>query len=109
MTYGVTVGEHQVAVSAVTMCPGAAISAADLSEAMASLGSDRPDFVHVVPELTLSASYRPTVGALRNAGIPKAGRHAWYLDPETNRYKRLTAPARAEWVQASPVVPQELL
>ncbi len=101
VTYGVTVGEHQVAVSAVTMCPGAAISAADLSEAMASLDSDRPDFVHVVPELTLSASYRPTVGALRNAGIPKSGRHAWYLDPETNRYKRLTGPARAEWVQAS--------
>jgi putative long chain acyl-CoA synthase len=69
---------------------------------MAGLGDDRPDFVHVVSELTLSASYRPTVGVLRNAGIPKAGRHAWYLDPETNRYKRLTAPARAEFVQASP-------
>jgi putative long chain acyl-CoA synthase len=101
VTYGVDAGEHQVAVTAVTMCAGAAISAADLSEAMASLGSDRPDFVHVVPDLMLSASYRPTVGALRNAGIPKSGRHAWYLDPETNRYKRLTAPARAEWVQAS--------
>ena len=88
VTYGVDAGEHQVAVSAVTMRPGAAISAADLSEAMAALGDDRPDFVHVVPELTLSASYRPTVGALRNAGIPKAGRHAWYLDPDTNRYKR---------------------
>ena len=68
---------------------------------MATLGNDRPDFVHVVPDLTLSASYRPTVGALRNAGIPKAGRHAWYLDPDTNRYKRLTAPARAEWEQTS--------
>ncbi|MBV9513197.1 MAG: acyl-CoA synthetase [Mycobacteriaceae bacterium] len=101
VTYGVDVGDHQVAVTAVTICPGAAISAADLSEAMAGLGNDRPDFVHVVPDLTLSASYRPTVGALRNAGIPKSGRHAWYLDPETNRYKRLTAPARAEWVQAS--------
>jgi putative long chain acyl-CoA synthase len=101
VTYGVDAGEHRVAVTAVTMRPGAAISAADLSEAMTSLGNDRPDFVHVVPDLTLSASYRPTVGVLRNAGIPKAGRHAWYLDPETNRYKRLTAPARAEWVPAS--------
>jgi len=101
VTYGVDAGEHQVAVSAVTMRPGAAISAADLSEAMASLGNDRPDFVHVVSDLTLSASYRPTVGGLRNAGIPKAGRHAWYLDPDTNRYKRLTAPARSAWVQAS--------
>jgi putative long chain acyl-CoA synthase len=100
VTYGIDAGDRQVAVTAVTMCPGAAISAADLSEAMASLGDDRPDFVHVVPDLTLSASYRPTVGVLRKAGIPKAGRHAWYLDPETNRYKRLTAPARAEYVQA---------
>src|SRR5271156_2578449 len=62
VTYGVDAGEHQVAVSAVTMRPGAAISAADLSEAMASLGNDRPDFVHVVSDLALSASYRPTVG-----------------------------------------------
>lgn len=102
VTYGIDAGEHQVAVSAVTLCGGAALSAADLSEAMAGLGNDRPDFVHVVPDLTLSASYRPTVGSLRNAGIPKAGRHAWYLDPETSRYKRLTAPARAEWEQTSP-------
>jgi putative long chain acyl-CoA synthase len=101
VTYGVSAGEHQVAVTAVTMRPGAAISAADLSEAMAGLGDDRPDFVHVVPDLTLSASYRPTVGVLRNAGIPKAGRHSWYLDAETNRYKRLTGSARAEWLQAS--------
>lgn len=101
VTYGVDAGDRQVAVTAVTMCPGAALSAADLSEAMAHLGNDRPDFVHVVPDLALSASYRPTVGALRNAGIPKAGRDAWYLDPETNRYKRLTAPARAEWEQMS--------
>ena len=102
VTYGVQAGEREVAVTAVTMCSGAVISAADLSEAMAGLGTNRPDFVHVVSELTLSASYRPTVGGLRNAGIPKAGRHSWYLDPETSRYRRLTVPARAEWVQASP-------
>ncbi len=101
VTYGADAGDHQVAVSAVTLCSGAAISAADLSEAMSSQGDDRPDFVHVVPNLTLSASYRPTVGSLRSAGIPKAGRHAWYLDPETHLYKRLTAPARAEWEQPS--------
>jgi putative long chain acyl-CoA synthase len=101
VTYGIAAGDHQVAVTAVTLCSGAAISAADLNEATAGLGDDRPDFVHVVPEIKLSASYRPMVGPLREAGIPKAGRNAWYLDPETNRYKRLTAPARAEWVDAS--------
>jgi putative long chain acyl-CoA synthase len=101
VTYGVDVADHQVAVTAVTLCPGAEISAADLSEAVAGLGNDRPDFVHVVPEIKLSASYRPTVGSLREAGIPQAARNAWYLDPETNRYKRLTGPARAVWVDAS--------
>ena len=101
VTYGVDAGEHKVAVTAVTLCPGAAISAADLSEATATLGDDRPDFVHVVPEIGLSASYRPLVGSLSGSGIPKAGRNAWYLDPQTGRYKRLTAPARSEWVDAS--------
>ena len=46
--------------------------------------------------MTLSASYRPLLGPLRAAGIPKASRNAWYLDAETNQYKRLTAAARAE-------------
>ena len=32
-----------------------------------------PDIVHVVPEMALSAIYRPTVSALRAAGIPKPG------------------------------------
>ncbi|MBV8347454.1 MAG: AMP-binding protein, partial [Mycolicibacterium sp.] len=112
VTYGVEVkgeagekGEknvaHKVAVTAVTLCAGAAFSAADLNEATAALGNDRPDFVHVVRHIELSASYRPMVGPLRAAGIPKAGRNAWYLDPETGRYKRLTAPARADWLHAS--------
>jgi putative long chain acyl-CoA synthase len=100
-TYGVDAGEHQVAVTAVTLCRGAALSAADLTEAAATLGGNRPDFVHVVPEMTLSASYRPTLTRLRQAGIPKAGRNAWYLDGDTNRYKRLTAPVRSEFVSAS--------
>ncbi|WP_142688745.1 hypothetical protein, partial [Mycobacterium xenopi] len=55
-----------------------------------------PDIVHVVPEMTLSATYRPTVSALRAAGIPKPGRHAWYFDPAANQFRRLTAAARTE-------------
>jgi putative long chain acyl-CoA synthase len=102
VTYGVDAGGHQVAVTAVTLCPGAALSGADVGEAVAALGDNRPDFVHVVPELTLSASYRPTVSPLRELGIPKAGRNAWYLDPESKAYKRLTGPARSEFVGASP-------
>jgi putative long chain acyl-CoA synthase len=55
-----------------------------------------PDVVHVVPEMKLSATYRPLLGPLRAAGIPKPSRHAWYLDDDTGTYKRLTAAVRAE-------------
>ncbi|BCI88639.1 hypothetical protein NIIDMKKI_38450 [Mycobacterium kansasii] len=71
VTYDVAVNGQQFAVSAVTLRPGATITAADLTEAVAGtpvgLG---PDIVHVVPKLSLSATYRPTVSALRAAGIP---------------------------------------
>ena len=53
-----------------------------------------PDIVHVVPELPLSATFRPMAGALRAAGLPKVGRQVWYHDPEDGRYKRLTAAVR---------------
>ena len=46
--------------------------------------------------MTLSASYRPIVSPLRAAGIPKPSRTAWYLDPDTDRYKRLTVAVRSE-------------
>ncbi|MFZ3269184.1 MAG: AMP-binding protein, partial [Mycobacterium sp.] len=97
VTYGVSMDGHDVAVTAVTTRPGATITAADLTEAVAAMPFGLgPDIVHVVPELKLSATYRPTVTALRAAGIPKAGRHAWLFDTESNQFRRLTAPARAE-------------
>lgn len=97
VTYDVAVNGQQFAVSAVTLRPGATITAADLTEAVAGtpvgLG---PDIVHVVPKLSLSATYRPTVSALRAAGIPKPGRHAWYFDPASSEFRRLTPAARTE-------------
>src|SRR5947209_17341963 len=97
VTYGVSVDGHQVAVTALTTRPGATITAADLTEAVAAMPFGLgPDIVHVVPQLSLSATYRPTVRALRAAGIPKAGRHAWVFDSDANQFRRLTGPARAE-------------
>ncbi len=97
VTYGVEVGAHQLAITALELCPGGSIPSADLSEALADLPvGNPPDIVHVVPEMTLTASYRPQVSPLRAAGIPKPSRNAWYLDPDTNRYKRLTVAARTE-------------
>jgi putative long chain acyl-CoA synthase len=97
VTYGVDVNGHQLAVTALTLCPGGSIPTADLSEALTDLPvGNPPDIVHVVPEMKLSASYRPLVSPLRAEGIPKPSRNAWYLDPDTNRYKRLTVAVRTE-------------
>jgi putative long chain acyl-CoA synthase len=97
VTYGVSVDGHQVAVTALTTRPGATITAADLTEAVRAMPFGLgPDIVHVVPQLALSATYRPTVSALRAAGIPKAGRHAWVFDADANQFRRLTGPTRAE-------------
>jgi putative long chain acyl-CoA synthase len=97
VTYGVPMDGHQVAVTALTLRPGATITAADLTEAVEDMPFGLgPDIVHVVGEMTLSATYRPTVSPLRAAGIPKPGRHAWYFDADANQFRRLTGAARTE-------------
>jgi putative long chain acyl-CoA synthase len=97
VTYNVPVGDHEAAVSAVTLLPGATITAADLTEAIVKMPIGLgPDFVCVVPEMSLSATYRPTVSALRAAGIPKAGRYVWYFDASSNEFRRLTPGMRLE-------------
>ncbi|MBY0441456.1 MAG: acyl-CoA synthetase [Mycobacteriaceae bacterium] len=98
VTFGVPVaGDRQVAVSAVTLLPGASLTAADLTEAIAGMPVGLgPDLVQVVPEMTLSGSYRPTVSPLRAAGIPHAGRHAWYFDSDTDEFRQLTPAKQAE-------------
>ena len=103
VTYGVDAGGQQLAVTALALRPGGSIPSADLSEALADLPvGNPPDIVHVVPEMTLSASYRPIVSPLRAAGIPKPSRTAWYLDPDTGRYKRLTVAVRTEIAGSGP-------
>ena len=97
VTYPLKVPGGTLAVTAITLRPGMSVTVADLSEAVSSMPVGLPpDVVHVVPELPLSASYRPTVSAVRAEGLPKAGRNSWYLDPDTGRYKRLTAAVRSE-------------
>ncbi|MGE2719799.1 acyl-CoA synthetase [Mycolicibacterium celeriflavum] len=97
VTYGVQANGRQLAVTALELRPGGSIPSADLSEALADLAvGEPPDIVHVVPSMSLSASYRPLVSPLRAEGVPKPSRNAWYLDLDTNRYKRLTVAVRAE-------------
>jgi putative long chain acyl-CoA synthase len=97
VTYPVDADGQHLAVTALALRPGGTIASADLSEALADLPvGNPPDIVHVVSEMTLSAACRPLISPLRSAGIPKPSRNAWYLDLDTNRYKRLTVAVRAE-------------
>ncbi len=94
-TYPIEVAGGTLAVTAITLRPGMNVTVADLTDAVAKMPVGlAPDIVHVVPDLPLSASYRPTVSKLRAAGLPKAGRNSWYLDADTGKYRRLTAAAR---------------
>ncbi|MFG1934204.1 acyl-CoA synthetase [Mycobacterium sp. NPDC048908] len=97
VTYGVDVNGAHLSVTALALCPGGSIPSADLNEALADLPVGcPPDIVHVVPDMKLGASYRPLVSPLKEQGIPKPSRNAWYLDPDTNRYRRLTVAVRTE-------------
>jgi putative long chain acyl-CoA synthase len=102
VTYRVQDGPRTLAVTALELAPGGSVPTADLNEAIAELvvGSP-PDFIHVVPDMKLSASYRPLLGPLRAAGVPKPARNAWYLDDQTNEYKRLTTAVRTELLHTS--------
>ncbi len=101
VTYAFETGGQRVAVVAIALRPGGSVAAGDLSEALADLPVGvAPDVVHVVSDLALSATYRPLISPLRAMGIPKPSRNAWYLDADTNKYKRLTAAVRAEIIGA---------
>ncbi len=104
VTYQVVVGDRNLAVTALVLSPGGSVPTAGLNEALAALPVGAPpDVVHVVPELKLSATYRPLLGPLRAAGVPKPSRQAWHLDYDTGSYRRLTAAARAELLRSSDV------
>ncbi|RVW05772.1 acyl-CoA synthetase [Rhodococcus xishaensis] len=98
VAYGVPAGERQVAVAAITVRDGRAPRAAEVSAALGQLPvAERPDVVHVVERIPLGASYRPSSLALQAAGLPKPSVRAWYLDPDTGKYKRFTKAVAAHF------------
>jgi len=102
VSYGVAVGETDIAVAAVTLRGNRAPTAAEITAALDAVPADeRPDLVHVVPQITLSPSYRPIVDALRSRGLPKPSARSWYADRETGTYKRFTKAVAAAWTAGS--------
>jgi putative long chain acyl-CoA synthase len=97
VAYGVEVGDgRQAAVAAVTLCPGAELTARELTRELAGLDdSQRPLIVHVVDEVPITTWYRPLTRALRRAGIPTPGPgvRAWYRDASGATYRPLSQAA----------------
>lgn len=103
VTYRLEVHGEPLVVTAVTLQPGGSLPSAELNEAMGTLPVGiGPAVVFVAPEMTLGASYRPEIGPLRAAGVPKASRNTWYFDTDTKQYKRMTAAVRAEIIGDQP-------
>jgi putative long chain acyl-CoA synthase len=98
VAYGVlsSGSEHEVAVAAVTLQPGADLHPRDLKASLEGLPlAQRPAIVHVVDEIPVTTWFRPLTGGLRATGIPEPGEgvRAWYLDPAAGTYRPLTAAA----------------
>lgn len=92
VAYGLPVGEHCLAVAAVSVRHGLTLTAKDVTEGVRALEPDqRPDLVYVVDDIPRSASYRPSTRAVQEAGRPEPGELTWWYRPETESYEPLTA------------------
>ena len=95
--------EHEIAVAAVTVRAGRALTARELGRALAEVPREgRPTVVHVVDHIPVTTWFRPLAQELRDAGIPEPGegRQAWYLDGSGDRYRPLTEAARRRIARA---------
>lgn len=91
VAYDVHAGEADLAVAACTLRENAAPTALEITAALDVLPpSERPDVVHVVPDIPLGPSFRPVADTLRAQGLPRPTVRSWYADAETGTYKRLT-------------------
>jgi putative long chain acyl-CoA synthase len=92
VAYGVSVGECEVVVGAVTLLPGSQMARADLESAMRSLAADhRPAYVQVVRELPVTTWARPLLRPLRERGVPEAvdAEAVWRLASDGQSYELL--------------------
>lgn len=91
VAYGLPDGGHCLAVAAVSVREGHHLEPKDVTEALRALDPDqRPDIVHVVPEIPRSATFRPSTRAVRETMPPKPGPDTWYYDRQTESYEVLT-------------------
>ncbi|MEV6339279.1 acyl-CoA synthetase [Nocardia vinacea] len=88
VAYGLPVGEHTLAVAAVSVRKGFRLEPKDVTEAVRALDPDqRPDIVYVVDEIPRSSSYRPSTRAVQAAGRPQPGPDTWWYNRESEAYE----------------------
>ena len=85
VAYGVQsdLSAQEVAVAAVSLAPGARLTAADLGAVFSWLPfHQRPLIVRVVDRIPVTTWYRPLTAPLREQGLPLSSKShpAWYLD-----------------------------
>ena len=105
VVYGVPApdSEHELAVAAVTLCPGAELVGRELGSALRKLDAgQRPSIVQVVDRIPVTTWFRPVTRGLRAAGVPEPDedRQAWYLDASGDAYRPLTDAAHRRLVSA---------
>jgi putative long chain acyl-CoA synthase len=90
VAYAVPGDPATVLVAAVTVRPGAELSAAELERACDGLDpAHRPDYVHAVPSIPVTTWARPLWSSLASAGLPEPGpsRPVWRLDADRVHYR----------------------
>ncbi len=95
--------EHELAVAAVTLRPGAELVGRDLGSALRKLDAgQRPSIVQVIDRIPVTTWFRPVTRDLRAAGVPEPDedRQAWYLDASGDAYRPLTDAAHRRLVSA---------
>nr|WP_194835425.1 acyl-CoA synthetase [Nocardia sp. XZ_19_369] len=85
------VGEHCIAVAAISVRKGFRLEPKDVTEALRALDpAQRPDLVYVVEEIPRSSSYRPSTRAVQAAGRPQPGPDTWWYNRASDAYEILT-------------------
>ncbi|MGU3583974.1 AMP-binding protein [Rhodococcus sp. C26F] len=98
VAYGISVGGRDIAVAGCSLRGNRTPTAAEITAAFDSVPADeRPDLVHVVPDIPLGPSYRPSADRLREQGLPVPTVRTWYLNPDTGTYKRFTKAVATAW------------
>jgi putative long chain acyl-CoA synthase len=91
VTYGLNVGDHCLAVAAVSVREGFRLEPKDVTEALRVLEPDqRPDLVYVVDDIPRSPSFRPSARAVQAAERPEPGPDTWWYNRASDAYEVLT-------------------